>query len=170
MQDDTEDIVLVGQVSGLFGLKGWVKVFSYTQPRENIIEYNPWLIKTGKGWIEIQVEQAQKHGKGIIASLQQYSDPETSSQLMGCDIGLRRTQLPELSEDEYYWNDLIGLQVINQEGVNLGVVERLIETGSNDVLIVQGDRERLVPYIRGQVVKNISLNDKLIQVDWDPDF
>ncbi len=170
MQDESEDIVLVGQVSGLFGLKGWVKVFSYTQPRENIIEYNPWLLKTDKGWIEIQIEQAQKHGKGIIASLQQYSNPETSSQLIGCDIGLHKSQLPELSEDEYYWSDLIGLQVINQEGVNLGVVERLIETGSNDVLIVQGDRERLVPYIRGQVIKNIDLDDKLIQVDWDPDF
>jgi len=170
MQDVSEDIVLVGQVSGLFGLKGWVKVFSYTQPRENIIEYNPWLFKTDKGWVEIQVEQAQKHGKGIIASLQHYSDPETSSRLIGCDIALHRSQLPALTEDEYYWNDLIGLQVVNQEGIDLGVVDRLIETGSNDVLIVQGDRERLVPYIKDQVIKNIDLNEKLIQVDWDPDF
>ena len=170
MQDVSEDIVLVGEVSGLFGLKGWVKVFSYTQPRENIIEYNPWWLKTDRGWTEIQVEQAQKHGKGIIASLHEYTDPELSSRLIGCDIGLHKSQLPALQKDEFYWNDLIGCQVVNQEGLNLGVVERLIETGSNDVLVVQGESECLVPYIKDQVIKNIDLDKKLIQVDWDPDY
>ncbi len=170
MQDMSEDIVLVGQVSGLFGVKGWVKVFSYTEPRENIVQYSPWLIQTDEGWIEIKLIQGKRQGKGVIASLQGYTDPDSSSRLIGCDIGLRRQQLPELDSDEYYWNDLIGLRVITLDGVELGRVERLIETGSNDVLVVQDERERLVPYIRGQVIKNIDLDQKLIRVDWDPDF
>jgi 16S rRNA processing protein RimM len=170
MQVMSEDIVLVGQVSGLFGVKGWVKVYSYTEPRENIVKYSPWLLKTDKGWTEIKLVQGKRQGKGVIASLQGYADPDSSSRLIGCNIGLRRDQLPELGSDEYYWNDLIGLQVINQDGFELGRVERLIETGSNDVLVLQGDRERLVPYIKGQVIKHIDLDQKIIQVDWDPDF
>ena len=166
----SEDIVLVGHVSGLFGVQGWVKVFSYTEPRENIVNYSPWLLKTDKGWTETKLIQGKRQGKGVIASLQGYADPDSSSRLIGCDIGLRREQLPELGKDEYYWNDLIGLQVINQDGIELGRVERLIETGSNDVLVLQGDCERLVPYIKGQVVKQIDLDQKLIRVDWDPDF
>ena len=170
MSDVPADIVLVGQVSALFGIKGWVKIFSYTQPRDNILQYNPWLINTGHDWVEIKLEEGRQQGKGVIAHLDGYDEPAKSSQLIGCDIGLRHEQLPELNEDEYYWNDLIGLQVINQDKVDLGVVKRMIETGSNDVLIVQGDRERLIPYIKEQVIKYIDLDEKLIQVDWDPDF
>lgn len=170
MQDETADRILVGQVSGLFGVKGWVKVFSYTQPRENIIRYNPWLIKIDQDWQSVQVEQAQKHGKGIIAHLHHYDDIDTSRLLVGCEIALHRQQLPELEPGDYYWSDLMGLRVRNQDGVDLGQVERLIETGANDVLVVQGDRERLIPYIKDQVIKQINLDEKLIQVDWDPEF
>ena len=170
MQDETADRVLVGQVSGLFGVKGWVKVFSYTQPRENIIQYNPWLINIEQDWQDVQVEQAKKHGKGIIAHLQGYDDLETSRLLIGCDIALYRQQLPELEAGDYYWSDLIGLRVLNLDGVDLGQVERLIETGANDVLVVQGERERLIPYLKDQVIKQINLDDKVIQVDWDPEF
>ena len=170
MPDVPADIVLVGQVSALFGIKGWVKIFSYTQPRDNILQYNPWLIKTGADWVEVRLEEGRQQGKGVIARLEAYDSPEQSSRLIGCDIGLRQAQLPSLSEDEYYWNDLIGMQVINQDKVDLGIVKRMIETGSNDVLIVQGDSERLIPYIKEQVIKNIDLDEKIIQVDWDPDF
>ncbi len=170
MQDLSEDIVLLGQVSGLFGVKGWVKVFSYTEPRENIVQYSPWLVKTDKGWKQIKLNQGKRQGKSVIASLQGYDDPDSASTLIGCDIGMRREQLPALTDDEFYWNDLVGLTVINQDGIELGQVQRLIETGSNDVLVVQGDRERLVPYIKEQVIKHIDLEQKLIRVDWDPEF
>jgi len=169
-QDCPEDYVLVGQISGLHGVKGWVKVYSYTDPRENIIQYSPWLVRTDKGWQEINLDQGRRQGKGIVAQLDSYTDRDLSAKLIDCDIALHKDQLPQLDENEYYWNDLIGLQVINQDKIEFGIVERLIETGSNDVLIVKGDRERLIPYIRQQVVKNIDLDSGMIQVDWDPDF
>jgi len=170
MQDLPEDYVLAGQISGLFGVKGWVKIRSWTEPRENILKYSPWLVKTTKGWTELKVEQGNRQGKGVVARLEGYDDRDLSAQLTGCDIAVSQQQLPELAEDEYYWNDLIGLRVINQDGVDFGTVKKLIETGSNDVLIVEGDRERLVPYIKGQVIKAINLEAKEIQVEWDPDF
>ena len=170
MQDETANRILVGQVSGLFGLKGWVKVFSYTQPRENIIQYNPWLINIGQDWQEVQVTEAKKHGKGIIAHLQSYDDLDKSRLLVGCEIALQRQQLPELDPGDYYWSELVGLRVVNLDGVELGQIDRLIETGSNDVLVILGERERLVPYIKNQVIKKINLDEKLMQVDWDPEF
>lgn len=170
MSDVPANIVLVGQISGLFGIKGWIKIFSYTQPRDNIIRYNPWLINIGNDWVELTHEEGRQQGKGVIARISGYDEIKKSSQLIGCDIGLRQEQLPELNDNDYYWNELIGLQVINLEQVDFGVVKRLIETGSNDVLVVQGDRERLIPYIKEQVIRNIDLDEKLIQVDWDPEF
>jgi len=170
MQDLPEDYVLAGQISGLFGVKGWVKVRSWTEPRENILKYSPWLVKTAGGWTELKVAQGNRQGKAVVARLEGYDDRDLSAKLTGCDIAISQQQLPELAGDEYYWNDLIGLQVINQDGVNFGTVRKLIETGSNDVLIVDGDRERLVPYIKGEVIKAINLEEKEIQVDWDPDF
>jgi len=160
----------MGQISGLFGVQGWVKVYSYTDPRENIIHYSPWLVKTKNGWNEIKLEQGKKQGKGVIAILDGFSDRDVSSSLIGCDVALHKDQLPPLREDEYYWKDLIGLTVTNQQGTEFGQVVRMLETGSNDVFIVDGDRERLIPYIRGQVVHNIDLDKGIIEVDWDPDF
>jgi len=170
MQDTPNDYVIVGHVSGLFGVNGWVKVFSYTQPRENIIQFSPWILGTVDGWNEVKLEQGRRQGKGVVAKLGSYDDRDAASKLIGNEIALRQEQLPRLAENEFYWNDLTGLQVINQDEINFGVVERLIETGSNDVMIVSGDHERLVPYIWGQVIRDIDLEEEVIRVDWDPDF
>ena len=170
MKDLPEDYILAGQISSLFGVKGWVKVRSWTEPRENIIKYSPWLVKTAEGWKEMKVAQGNRQGKTVVVRLEGYEDRDQSAKLTGCEIAISQQQLPELAENEFYWNDLIGLKVINQNGVDFGSVEKLIETGSNDVLIVNGDRERLIPYIMGQVIKAINLETKEIQVDWDPDF
>jgi len=169
-QDCPEDYVIVGQISGLFGVKGWVKVYSYTDPRENIIQYSPWFVRTPNGWQEIKLDQGRRQGKSVVALLDGYTDRDISAQLINCDIALHKDQLPQLDSNEYYWNDLIGLQVINQDKIEFGIVKRLVETGSNDVLIVEGDCERLIPYIREQVIKSIDLESGIIQVDWDPDF
>jgi 16S rRNA processing protein RimM len=170
MQDQFEDLMIVGRISGLFGVKGWIKIFSYTDPRENIVHYNPWLIKTENGWREVKVDQGQRHGKGVIAKLESCDDRDAASKLIGSDIALRKEQLPTLEKDEYYWTDLEGLKVITIEGQELGQVDHLIETGANDVLVVKGDRERLIPYIREQVVTRIDLENGIIEVDWDPEF
>ncbi|NOY66691.1 MAG: ribosome maturation factor RimM [Gammaproteobacteria bacterium] len=169
-QDNPEGYVIVGQISGLHGVKGWVKVYSYTDPRENIIQYSQWFLRSAEGWQEIKLEEGRRQGKGVVAKLEGYIDRDMSAQLIDRDIALLKDQLPQLEKNEYYWNDLIGCKVINQDKTEFGIVERMIETGSNDVLIVKGDRERLIPYIRGQVIKNIDLDSSIIQVDWDPDF
>jgi len=169
-QECPENYVIVGQVSGLFGVKGWVKVYSYTEPRENIIQYSPWFVKSADGWSEIKLQQGKRQGKGVVALLDGYVDRDSSAELIGCEIALQKDQLPKLDKNEYYWNDLVGLKVVNQDQIEFGVVDHLIETGSNDVLIVKGERERLIPYIWDQVVRKVDLDNRLIQVDWDPDF
>ena len=170
MKDKASELVTVGRISGLFGVKGWVKIYSFTDPRENILRYNPWYISSNGEWREMKPAEGQRHGKGVIARLESCEDRDTASALVGAEIALRREQLPALDEGEYYWSDLVGLKVVTTEGIDLGVVDHLLETGSNDVLVVKGDRERLVPYIREQVVTHIDLEKRIIEVDWDPEF
>ena len=165
------DIVALGHINGLHGVSGWVKVFSDTSPRDNILSYSPWLIRQpGKEWRPITVTSGRKQGKGIVAHLQGYDDRETARLLMGYEIAVYRKQLAALEQDEYYWADLQGLTVTTLDGQTLGTVDHLFETGANDVLVVTGERERLIPFIQGQTIMNIDLQAGTMQVDWDPDF
>jgi 16S rRNA processing protein RimM len=173
--------LIVGKISGVYGVKGWVKVYSDTDPREGIADYNPWYIKQGsheKGhWREIKLEQGRRQAKTVIAKLEGVDDRDAAMQLSGALIAISPDQLQALSEDEFYWRDLIGLRVINREGIELGSVQRLMETGANDVLVVsdeqsvgQDSRERLVPWTPGQAVLEVDLEQGRILVDWDEDF
>ncbi len=173
---NANDMIVLGHISGLFGIKGWVKVYSHTSPRDNILRYSPWYLQQQGEWIAYRLEEGKQHGKGIIVRLENCRDRDSAAVLVGKEIAITRQQLPALDKDEYYWSDLQGLQVINQQGVELGKVSHLIETGSNDVLVVEQAesgreaRERLIPYIREQVIKNVDLDKGVISVDWDPDF
>jgi 16S rRNA processing protein RimM len=160
----------VGRISGLFGVKGWLKVFSFTDPRENILSYSPWLLKKGSEIRQLDVIDGALHGKAIIAQLDGIIDRDQAAGLIGWDIFITHNQLPETTEDEYYWSDLTGLKVETVEGVQLGVVDRLLETGANDVLIVQGERERAIPFLQGEIIINIDLDAGTMIVDWDPEF
>jgi 16S rRNA processing protein RimM len=155
-------------VSGLFGVRGWVKVFSDTRPRENILNYNPWLVKTREGWREMALAEGRVHGPGVIARLEGYTDRDQAQALVGAEIAVYRQQLPPAKKGEHYWVDLEGLRVVNLEGVELGTVSHLFETGANDVLVVVGDRERLLPYTR-QVIRDVDLEARVLRVDWDPE-
>ena len=128
------------------------------------------MLDTREGWVEVAIEEGQEHGNRIIAKLPECEDRDAAGRLVGTDIAVSREQLPETDEDEYYWTDLIGLQVNTVDGVSLGQVSRLIETGSNDVLVVSGERERLVPLLWDSVVTQIETQEGVIVVDWDPDF
>ena len=161
--------IIAGKLGGPHGVRGWVKVLSHTDPRENIFSYSPWWIKVGKEWKQIELEDAREQGKGFIAKLAGIADCDQARELMHATIAIEADQLPELDEGEFYWRDLIGLEVIDQEGFSFGKVSRMIETGANDVLVVKGDKERLLPYIDG-VVLNVDLVDSQIKVDWDKDF
>ncbi len=154
----------------MYGVKGWVRVYSYTQPRENIVRYQPWYIKRGGNWQPRQLAEGKRHGKGVIARLADCADRDQALSLMESEIGISRDQLPEAAPGEYYWNDLQGLEVVTLEDESLGRVDHLIETGANDVLVVQGDRERLIPFVLEQVVTRVDLEAGIIQVDWDKDF
>lgn len=162
--------VVIGKISGVFGVKGQVKVFSYTEPRENILKYSPWILGSSGQWQTHEIESGQRHGKGIVARLKGCEDRDQAMGFVGQQIAIDRQQLPEIAENEFYWSDLQGLTAVTTQGVTLGTVSHLFETGSNDVLVIKGESQHLVPYIWGQVVKAVDLEAGRLILDWDPEF
>lgn len=162
--------ISVGKISGVFGIKGWVKVFSYTEYRENILDYSPWILKKANESKTFKVIDGNLQGKVIVAQLEGVNDRDVAASLMGWEIYIRAEQLPKAASDEYYWSDLVGLKVENTEGVDFGVITGLLETGANDVVIVQGERERCFPFLQGQTIISIDLEAGKMIVDWDADF
>ncbi|MDQ2068854.1 ribosome maturation factor RimM [Natronospira bacteriovora] len=163
-------MVTLGRISGLFGVKGWVKVYSHARPRESIVDFDTWYLRHRGEWQPFRVLEGRKHGKGVVARLEGIEDRDQAAALIQRDIAIPRETMPATQADEFYWVDLIGLSVRNLEGVEFGEVTGLLETGANDVMVVQGDRERLLPFVQGQFVKSVDLEVGLILVDWDPDF
>jgi 16S rRNA processing protein RimM len=164
--------IVLGRICGLYGVRGWVRIESWTQPRERIFQYRPWLLKSAAGEREIDGFRGRVHGKGLVAALPGVDDREAAAALIGSDIEVWRSALPGIeAEDGYYWADLEGLEVVNGEGIALGRVSHLIETGANDVLVVHdGNRERLIPFVPGSHVIRVDLGAGRIDVDWDADF
>lgn len=167
---DEQNYLVIGKISGVFGVKGWVKIFSYTQPRENILNYKIWQLRKGSDFKSCQVQGGQVHSKGVVAKVAGVDDRDQAALMIGWDILIERTQLPPVDPGEYYWADLEGLTVETTQGVVLGVVDYLLETGANDVLVVKGERERLIPFLRKQTIIAVDLDHGKIIVDWDPEF
>ena len=159
----------MGRITGLFGVRGWVKVYSYTQPREAVLNYDRWLLGRKDGWQEATVAEGQRHGKTIIARLDGYVDRDQAAGLVGADIGVPREAMPETESDQYYWSDLEGLRVLHRDGTELGKLAYLLETGAHDVMVVQGEQERLIPFVLDKVVLGVDLDKGEIEVDWDWD-
>jgi len=170
MAELKQELLELGKVSGVFGVKGWVKVHSFTDPRDRIAEYSCWQIKQKGQWREIKLEDGKSQGKTVIAKLEGIDDRDDAMLLMGAKIAIRQDQLEKLDTDEYYWRDLEGLQVVNTEGVDLGTVSHMMETGANDVMVVKGDQERLIPFTQGYTVQKVDLSAGIITVEWDADF
>lgn len=163
--------VPLGRVSGVFGVRGWIKVFSFTEPRENVSGYPQWqLWREGCYWRTVQVVEGGKHGKTVIARLAGIEDRDAAVALVDSEIRVPRDALPPPAPGEYYWADLEGLAVVTREGVALGRVDRMLETPAHDVLVIQGERERLVPFVQGPYVLEVDLEAGRITVDWDPEF
>ena len=165
----TPGTVTLGRITGLFGVRGWVKVHSYTRPPETILQYAPWGLRTQQGVRELKLVEGRSHGRGIVAQLEGCADRDQAAALVGADIEVAVSRLPRLKPGEYYWSQLEGLKVINLAGQELGVVDHLFETGANDVLMVAGERERLIPYTR-TVVQDVDLDAGTLRVDWDASF
>lgn len=172
-----EEKIVVGRLGAVYGIKGWLKVSSFTDDPENIFSYNPWTVGQGKLWQTVNIVEWRRHNKGLIVKLEDVDVREKAQLLTGMDICVSPEQFPDLSEDEFYWRDLVGLAVVNTAGYKMGTVKSLLETGSNDVLVVKANandafsiNERLIPLVEDQVIKSIDLDAKLITVDWDADF
>lgn len=165
------DWIEVGRVVGAYGIKGWLRIHPYTTRPEAVLEYQPWRVRRTSGAIAVlTVIESQLHGKGLIVQVAECPGRDDAEQWAGALIDVPVSALPELPAGEYYWGELLGLAVQTVEGVALGAVHQLLETGANDVLVVRGaDRERLIPYIPA-VVLRIDKDQGHIVVDWDPDF
>lgn len=175
MSDGQSQHLVVGRISGVYGIKGWIRIHSYTEPVENLLGYKDWTIQRRGKWDSICIDAGKRHGKGLVAHLQGVDDRSEAEALKGCDIAVPLAELPELAEDEFYWHQLQGLSV-ECAGELLGRVDHMLETGANDVMVVKpsegsrDQRERLIPWLRGSVIKNVDLLEGSIQVDWDPEF
>jgi len=164
-------LLLVGKIVGLHGVDGWVKLESYTQPRTSIFGYKPWVLTIAGGEREVDSAQGREQGKGLIGKLPGCNDRDAAARLVGATIRVRRSVLPKPKRGEIYWADLEGLDVVTTEGVALGKLSHLFATGANDVLVVRdGERERLIPYVTGQFVREVDLKAGRVTVDWDPEF
>jgi 16S rRNA processing protein RimM len=161
-------LVTLGHIAGAHGIQGWVKIHSLTEPREAIFGYQPWLL--GSALEAVLIRQGKKHGNRLIALLENTETREQAEALANQPIAVYRDQLPALPQGEFYWTDLLGLAVRLEDGRELGRVDNMLATGANDVMVVRGDRERLIPFVRGQYVKQVDLDEGVVTVDWDPDF
>jgi 16S rRNA processing protein RimM len=169
----SEEFIPVGKISGAFGVKGWVKVYSFTEPRTNILQYSPLFLSRRGEWLEIKVSGGRLQGKGVVMGIENVTDRDQVQPLLGAELAIKKSQLEPADEDEFYWNDLEGLTVVNLQQEVLGKVDHLLETGANDVLVVKAEgnkTEILIPFVVDEVVKLVDLDEELIQVDWSKDY
>lgn len=162
--------VILGRLSGLHGIRGAFKVFSYTEPREAICDYPDWLIRRRDGWRSHRLLGGHRHGRTVLARLEGIEDRDAALAFLDAEVGVTREAMPAPADGEYYWADLIGMRVTTTEGDGLGRVQRLFTTGANDVLVVVGERERWLPFLTDRVVRNVDFGTGEIRVDWEPDW
>jgi 16S rRNA processing protein RimM len=160
----------VGRVLGAHGIQGWVKIYSYTEAPVDILKYSPWTLESKGLSVNAALVEGRRQGHGVVAKFRGVEDRTQAESLKGARILIPRGSLPKLADGKYYWADLVGLRVVTQSGVELGRVSNLMETGANDVLVVKGDRDRLIPMVMGDYIKNIDLESGQITAEWDPDF
>lgn len=159
----------MGRITVPYGVRGWVNIQPSTEYLDGLFDYPIWWIEVEGVWKEIKVRDGKVHGDHLVAQLEGVDDRDQAFRLKGKLIAVKRDELPEPDEGEYYWSDLVGLNVENLQGEQFGVIAELFETGANDVMVVKGDQERLIPFI-DQVVQTVDLAGKRMVVDWDADF
>lgn len=170
-----EDLIVIGRIVSVHGIRGEVKVHSYTDPIENVLDYRHWTLRRDDEIRQAELIAGRSHGRGITAKLKDLDDRDQARELFGFDICIPRQMLPVLNDGEYYWYQLEGLRVIDQQDRLLGRIDHLMETGANDVMVVKpcpgshDGQERLLPYIY-QCVKSVDLSCGEMRVDWDVEF
>ncbi|MCY4428347.1 MAG: ribosome maturation factor RimM [Halieaceae bacterium] len=175
MAETAEERLIIGRIGGPYGIRGWVKIRSFTEPIEGLLDYRNHHIKRKGVWGAVQFEEGRRHGKGLVARLRDVDSRNAAEAVAGCEVAVAAAELPPLREDEFYWHQLQGLEVRCGEEL-LGRVGHLLETGANDVLVVnpcsgsRDRRQRLIPWLRGGVVTRVNLTEACLDVDWDPEY
>ena len=171
-----DDLITLAKIGRLYGIKGWLRINSYTDPPDNIFRFQRFIIGQGQGKRMLEMDQVKEQGKAIIGHFLGYDDPQLARQLVGQELKVAESELPVLEKGQFYWHQLVGLQVQNLQGELLGRVIKILETGANDVLVVKADensidqRERLIPYLKDTVIIAIALDKAQIIVDWNTDY
>jgi 16S rRNA processing protein RimM len=161
--------VILGRIAAPYGVKGWVRVHPSDPASGNLLRFRYWWLGEGQQWDERQVLQSRVHGAAVVAQVAGTEDRDAAVRLCGRQVAVPRSALPAAGKDEFYWADLLGLEAVDGTGESLGRVVRIFETGANDVLVVQGERERLIPFVAA-VVKEVDLANGVIRLDWGVDY
>jgi 16S rRNA processing protein RimM len=159
----------MGRIAAPFGVKGWLKVQPNTAATRNLLDYRTWWVESEGSWRETAIAEARVHGRAVIARFVGCDDRDAAAALRGKSVAVPRATLPEARRGEYYWTDLIGLAVMNGAGQALGSITGVLPTGANDVLVVAGDRERLIPFI-ADVIREVDVAGGVVRVEWDADY
>ena len=170
-QQDTH--IQLGTIQGVFGIKGWLKIFSFCRPKEQILDYTKWQLRKPGNASVYKLQEGKLQGNKVVAKLNNIDDRTLAESLVRSEIWVAKSELPDLDDNEFYWFQLKGLTVITMDGEQLGRVKKMMETGANDVIVVQDEidkEEILIPYVREQVVKRVDLEKKTIMVDWQKDY
>lgn len=169
--------IVLGKMGSTYGIRGWLRVFSSTENAESIFDYQPWFIQQAGQWQLVELEDWKRHSQDLIIKVKGIDDRDAANLLTNREIMVDSEQLPPLEGDDYYWKDLLGCQVVTTTGYGLGRVVDMMETGSNDVMVVRanlkdafGMKERLIPFLHEQVIKKVDLAAQIIEADWDPGF
>ena len=166
MEDDKK--IYLGKITGVHGIKGWLKIQSYSSPPENILNYPSWIINNKGEEDFYSIEQGRKQNKKIVVKLENIDDRNTAESLINSKILILRSELPKLSNENYYWSDLVGLSVLNSEEKVIGKIESLIETGANDVMVIitLKDERILIPFVMHEIIKEVNVELSYIKIDW----
>ncbi len=160
--------IVLGRITGPYGVRGWVRIVSFTRPADNILDYRHLELGTGGRWQAVEIAEVRPHGRHYVARLAGCEDRERAQAYAGAELALARERLPPATAGEYYWSDLLGMQVAGADGRRLGTVAGLLETGGHDVLVVEdGARRDLVPFVQGVYVLAVDLAERRIVVDWE---
>jgi 16S rRNA processing protein RimM len=159
-------MVVMGRIRAPHGLKGWIKVQPFTQEIEGLLDYPEWWVGGDGHWQQHRISESAVHGSVVVARLEGFTDRDAAAELRGRDVAVPRAAMPENREGEFYWNDLLGMEVVHRNAARLGLVTKILETGANTVLVVQGEKELLVPFIE-DVIVDVDLKAKKLIVDWE---
>lgn len=162
--------VVVGRIGSAYGVKGWVKLQSFTDPVDNIFGYHPWYVEDKGDWKPIDCDQYEFHNDKPIVHIQGYDTPERVKQLAGREIAIDKSLLPKLPEGEFYWHELIGLTAMTPQGVILGTTTQIVSNGAHPILMIVGEKTHLIPLLFGQFIGRVDLEKGQMVVKWDPEF